>query len=151
MKWYPGADASGNLLGTARTLDRCDGETVIDPYDPGIISKDGWAVIDESGRHVFVPVDSDWKNWVESRDSTDRQDLYFFGYGHDYKAALGDFTKISGKIPLPPKYTFGYWWCRYWQYSDFELIDLARHFKDFNIPIDVMIIDRCHDHRHGLA
>ena len=141
VKWYPGADASGNLLGTARTLDRCDGETVIDPYDPGIISKDGWAVIDESGRHVFVPVDSDWKNWVESRDSTDRQDLYFFGYGHDYKAALGDFTKISGKIPLPPKYTFGYWWCRYWQYSDFELIDLARHFKDFNIPIDVMIID----------
>ncbi len=141
VKWYPGADASGNLLGTARTLDRCDGETVIDPYDPGIISKDGWAVIDESGRHVFVPVDSDWKSWVESRDSTDRQDLYFFGYGHDYKAALGDFTKISGKIPLPPKYTFGYWWCRYWQYSDFELIDLARHFKDFNIPIDVMIID----------
>ena len=48
---------------------------------------------------------------------------------------------MSGKIPLPPKYAFGYWWCRYWQYSDYELIDLADHFKDYNIPMDVMIID----------
>ena len=141
VKWYPGSDDSGNLLGTARTLDRCDGDTLMDPYDPGIISRDGWAVIDESSRHLFEPVDSDWKYWVAERDSVARQDLYFFGYGHDYTAALADFTKISGKIPLPPKYTFGYWWCRFWQYSDFELIDLARHFEDFSIPIDAMIID----------
>ena len=141
VKWHPGADASGNLLGTARTLDRCDGDTLMDPYDPGIISRDGWALLDESTRHLFEPVDSDWKYWVAERDSIVRQDIYFFGYGHDYTAALADFTKISGKIPLPPKYTFGYWWCRFWQYSDFELIDLARHFRDFSIPIDAMIID----------
>ena len=141
VKWYPGADASGNLLGTARTLDRCDGDTLMDPYDPGVISRDGWAVIDESSRHLFEPVDNDWKYWVAERDSVARQDLYFFGYGHDYAAALADFTKIAGKIPLPPKYTFGYWWCRFWQYSDFELIDLAEHFRDFSIPVDAMIID----------
>lgn len=140
-EWHPGKDANGNLLGTTRTLDRCDGNGVIEPYDPGIISRDGWAVIDESERHVFEPVESDWKHWVGCRDSVDRQDLYIFCYGHDYTDALNDFTKIAGKIPLPPKYAFGYWWCRYWQYSDFELIDLAEHFKDFNIPIDVMIID----------
>ena len=137
-KWHPGMDDSGNLLGTARTLDRCDGDTLMDPYDPGIISRDGWAVIDESSRHLFEPVDSDWEYWVAERDSIVRQDLYFFGYGHDYTAALSDFTKIAGRIPLPPKYAFGYWWCRFWQYSDFELIDLARHFKDFSIPIDAM-------------
>ena len=140
-KWHPGMDDSGNLLGTARTLDRCDGDTLMDPYDPGIISRDGWAVIDESSRHLFEPVDSDWEYWVAERDSIVRQDLYFFGYGHDYTAALGDFTKIAGRIPLPPKYAFGYWWCRFWQYSDFELIDLAKHFRDFSIPIDAMIID----------
>ena len=140
-KWHPGMDDSGNLLGTARTLDRCDGDTLMDPYDPGIISRDGWAVIDESSRHLFEPVDSDWEYWVAERDSIVRQDLYFFGYGHDYTAALSDFTKIAGRIPLPPKYAFGYWWCRFWQYSDFELIDLAKHFMDFSIPIDAMIID----------
>lgn len=139
--WKPGMDPSGNLLGTTRTLDKYAGDDPIEPYDLGVISRDGWAVIDESERHVFVEVDSDWKYWVENRTDVDRQDWYMFAYGHEYKDAITDFTKIAGKVPLPPKYTFGYWWCRYWQYSDFEFIDLAQHFKDFNIPIDVMIID----------
>ena len=141
VTWKPGQDDSANLLGTCRTLDGCDGIKTLDPYDPSIISRDGWAVVDESQRHVFVPVEKDWKYWVECRPEGDRQDLYFFGYGHDYKAALGDFVKIAGRIPLPPKYTFGYWWCRYWEYSDLELLDLSDHFMAYNIPMDVMIID----------
>jgi len=141
VTWRPGMDDSANLLGTCRTLDRCDGINTIDPFDKGVISRDGWAVIDESGRHLFVPVDGDWKYWAQVREEGNRQDLYFFGYGHDYMAALSDFTKVSGKIPLPPKYTFGYWWCRYWEYSDFELLDLSDHFTAYNIPMDVMIID----------
>ena len=141
VTWHPGMDDSANLLGTARTLDKCHGDKTIDPYDKGVISRDGWAVVDESQRHVFVPVDSDWRYWAECREEGERQDLYFFGYGHDYMAAVSDFTRISGRIPLPPKYTFGYWWCRYWQYSDFEFLDLADHFSAYNIPIDVMIID----------
>ena len=141
VTWKPGQDDSANLLGTCRTLDGCDGIKTLDPYDPGIISRDGWAVVDESQRHVFVPVEKDWKYWAECRPEGDRQDLYFFGYGHDYMAALGDFVKIAGRIPLPPKYTFGYWWCRYWEYSDLELLDLSDHFLAYNIPMDVMIID----------
>ena len=141
VTWTPGMDESGNLLSTARTLDKCDGTRTLEPYDKGVISRDGWAVVDESERHVFVPVENDWKYWVECRPEGQRQDMYFFGYGHDYTAALADFTRISGKIPLPPKYAFGYWWCRYWEYSDFELIDLAEHFKSYGIPVDVMIID----------
>ena len=141
VTWTPDSTPEGNLLGTTRTLDGCDGEQVADPFDLGVVSRDGWAVLDESGRHLFVPVESDWKQWVAEPRDGDRQDLYLFAYGHDYKGAVRDFTKIAGRIPLPPKYAFGYWWCRYWQYSDYELVDLARHFKDLDIPADVMIID----------
>ena len=149
VTWKPGADDSGNLGGTARTLDRFDnvtihkesGQKTVDPMDNGVLSRDGWAIIDESDRHVFVPVASDWKNWVAARDATPRKDLYIFAYGHDYIAALKDFTLVAGKIPLPPKYTLGYWWCRYWQYSDFEFLDLARTFRRMDIPADVMVID----------
>ena len=48
VTWHPGLDDSGNLLGTARTLDGCDGITTKDPYDKGVASRDGWAIIDES-------------------------------------------------------------------------------------------------------
>lgn len=141
VTWHPGMSDAGNLLGTTRTLDGCDGIKTIEPYDPGVVSRDGWAIIDESSRHVMDKVDSNWKYWVAERDDKVRQDLYIFAYGHDYMAAVSDFTRIAGRIPLPPKYAFGYWWCRYWLYSDHELVDLAQHFRDFNIPVDVMIID----------
>ena len=146
--WTPGMDDSGNLLGTARTLDGFDyidkkpsGQYTRDPFDKGVASRDGWAVIDESTRHLYEKVDTDWKYWVSERPEGERQDLYLFAYGHDYISAVSDFTKIAGRIPLPPKYALGYWWCRYWLYSDYELEDLAKHFRDFNIPADVMIID----------
>ena len=144
VTWHPGMEATGNLMGTARTLDGCTGPDHInnnDPMELGILSRDGWAIVDESSRHLFVPDDSDWGEWVSVRPEGDVQDLYIFAYGHDYKAALADFTKVAGKIPMPPKYVFGYWWSRYWAYSDEEFLALGKEFRDRRIPIDVMVID----------
>lgn len=139
--WHPGDSDKGNLNGTTRTLDGYKGKKTRDPFDKGVCSRDGWAIIDESTRHLLVPSGDDWEYWVKARTDVDRQDWYIFAYGHDYKAAVKDFTVVAGKIPLPPKYAFGYWWCKYWIYSDTELKDLAQHLKDFSIPTDVMIID----------
>ena len=145
--WHYGDSDPGNLLGTTRTLDGCRGFDMMehpahnDPFEQGVVSRSGWAVVDESGRPVYEKVEEDWDRWIVSREDKESKDLYFFGYGHDYTAALGDFVKVAGRIPLPPKYTFGYWWCRYWEYSDYELMDLARTFKSYSIPVDVMIID----------
>ncbi|MBQ1209095.1 MAG: DUF5110 domain-containing protein [Bacteroidales bacterium] len=145
VKWTLASDDSANLMGTVRTLDGCESREVFngknDPYDKGILSRDGWALVDESDRHIMVKDDSDWGSWVAARPEGDRQDLYLFAYGHEYKEALADFTKVAGRIPLPPKYVFGYWWSRYWQYSDFEFIDLAKEIRSHNIPMDVMVID----------
>lgn len=45
------------------------------------------------------------------------QDLYLFGHGHNYQGAIQDFTRLSGDIPLPPRYTFGVFFSRYWAYD----------------------------------
>ena len=144
VAWRPGMDPEGNLMGTGRTLDGCSGPDHInynDPMETGILSRDGWALVDESTRHLLVKEDSDWGEWVAARPEGEVQDWYLFAYGHDYKAALADFTKVAGKIPMPPKYVFGYWWSRYWDYSDDEFIALGKEFRDRGLPIDVMIID----------
>ena len=39
------ADGDGNLGGTARTLDMIDGRL---PLEPGVLSRNGFAVIDDS-------------------------------------------------------------------------------------------------------
>ncbi len=143
--WTPGADDSANLRGTARTLDGCSGPDHINKdntgLENGILSRDGWAIIDESGRHVIEADGSDWGGWVACKDGKLRKDLYLFAYGHDYKAALKDFTAVAGRIPLPPKYTLGYWWSRYWAYTDEEMLDLAREMRGREIPVDIFIVD----------
>jgi len=156
--WHPGDDAKANLKGTYRTLDRIGGRLSKSELkykrsstpnlawrgveiEDGILSKDGWAIIDESRRHILEKNDSDWGEWVTERPEGDRQDLYMFAYGHDYKSALADYTKVAGKIPLPPKYVFGYWWSRYWHYTDEELLSIAHQMRDRQIPMDIFIVD----------
>jgi alpha-glucosidase len=148
VTWRPGMPDTGNLQGTTRTLDGALGGKTKEPMDPGLISRDGWVVVDDSTHPLFDSNDfrfdrgdkSTWP-WVIERPKGDRQDWYFFGYGHDYEAALRDFTLIAGKIPLPPYFAFGTWWSRYWAYSDQELMDLAKDFRNNDVPLDVFVID----------
>lgn len=135
VSWTPGMKDTGNLLGTTRTLDGVEGSTDL---EPGLVSRNGWVIVDDSERPLFD--NSDWP-WVMPRPKGKRQDLYFFGYGHDYKQALGDFTEVAGKIPMPPRFAFGTWWSRYWAYSDQEFQELVRGFQQNDVPLDVLVID----------
>ena len=137
--WVPGKDDKANLMGTTRTLDNVDGSlhTAKDPLEKGLLSRDGWAVVDDSKNYLF-----DENEWVTARTQKGNYiDWYLFAYGHEYKKALGDYSKVAGAAPLPPRYTFGYWYSRYWQYSDSELRDIIERFRSIDIPVDVLIID----------
>ena len=151
--WAPGMEPSGNLKGTTRTLDGCLGFEKLSnlerDLEDGILSRDGWALVDESARHLYQKVDSPWEDWVAERPAGDRIDWYLFAYGHDYTAALGDFVKVAGRIPLPPKYTLGYWWSRYWIFTDEELLNLGREMRARRIPMDVMIVDMDWHYTYG--
>ncbi|WP_163193627.1 glycoside hydrolase family 31 protein [Clostridium thermarum] len=130
----------GNLKGTARTLDSVDGETHL---QDGLLSRDGWSLIDDSSSVVF-----DENCWVGRRFSPTEgeqeeayKDLYFFGYGHDYKDCIRDFVKLSGKTPMFPRWALGNWWSRYWPYTQDELKNLMEEFKTYDIPLSVCIVD----------
>ena len=156
--WHYGDKDTQNLMGTTRTLDGYYGlnhpknrKNKLSPMETGLLSRGGWTVVDDSQRHLFVPVENHWKNWVECRPEGDRLDLYLFAYGHEYTKALKDYTRVAGDIPLPPKYVFGYWWSRYWQYSDNELRDLVETMRSLDIPLDVLIIDMDWHETWGLS
>jgi len=192
VKWVPGMADTGNLRGTTRTLDGVSGACEL---EPGLLSRDGWTIVDDSKRLLFdnapsqphadakavgmapnsiekpstqeggmaaavgghasaasAPGESHARStaagmppndqpWVATRRDADAIDWYFFGYGHDYKRALFDFTRVGGKIPLPPRYVFGAWWSRYWAYSDAELRQLVKEFDDHDVPLDVLVVD----------
>ena len=148
--WYPGKTDSLNLKGTCRTLDGNDGDARRSELENGLISRSGWSVIDDSwtttradGSRSFAlqPNDSIGFDWWAERHDPQAIDLYFLGYGYDYRKALADFTKIAGKIPLPPAYVFGYWYSKYSAYTSDDYRNIMAELKKNDIPCDVMILD----------
>lgn len=131
--WRHGVGASGNLGGTARTLDEIDGRT---DMGQGLLSTNGFAVIDDSASLLLTQ-----EGWVRPRPQGSGQDLYFFGYGHDYPGALRDFFRLSGPTPLLPRYALGNWWSRYRAYSDEEYLGLMDGFAQAGIPFSVAVLD----------
>ncbi|MGA7525575.1 MAG: TIM-barrel domain-containing protein [Acidobacteriaceae bacterium] len=148
VTWHPGLADPENLQGTTRTLDGALGSHTREPIGQGLVSRSGWALVDDSNRPLFDSDDftfskgeqSPWP-WVMPRPAGDRLDWYFFGYGHDYKLALHDYVQVAGRIPLPPRFALGAWWSRYWAYSDQELDHLIQEFHDNTVPLDVLVID----------
>lgn len=143
FSWHPGDPETGNLGGTARTVDRYSGDRHIDTgkqldLGQGLLSRDGWHVVDDSASFLFGGGN---RPWATRRGCDGCQDLYFFGYGHDYRQALGDYAKVAGPEPMPPRFALGYWWSRYWNYSDDEMRALVNDFERYRIPVDVMVID----------
>ncbi|NDJ52916.1 MAG: DUF5110 domain-containing protein [Chloroflexi bacterium] len=132
--WHYGATDRGNLRGTVRTLDEVNGYTTL---EPGLISVDGWVVVDDTDSLAF-----DEDAWLEPRASPrSYEDLYFFGYGQDYQAALHDFALVAGPMPLLPRWSLGNWWSRYWEYTQDELKAGVEGFQAADIPLSVCIID----------
>ena len=154
--WYPGKDDALNLLGTQRTLDGNIGDAHRVSLEKGLLSRDGWAILDESpntqrgdGSRSF-PFDKvvDGIPWVGTPLDANAIDWYFFGYGHQYKDALGDYVRIAGRQPLPPKYMFGYWYSKYQAYSQSDIQQLIRDMENNDVPHDVLMID-CDWHQNS--
>ncbi len=155
VAWAPGLPDTQNLGATRGSLDRVKGgkypvEVGIDkktgkmkhrwtPVDLGMgfISRSGWACVDDSSNVLL----SEDQGKVLPRGADLTQDWYLLLHGHDYRGALADAAQVFGRQPLPPRFAFGYWWSRYWAYSDRELEGLARQFDSYQVPLDVMVVD----------
>ncbi len=132
--WSFGDRDQQNLGGTARTLDRANGAVSL---EPGLVSRSGWALVDDSLSLTF-----DEHGWLQPRQRhAEAKDLYFFGYGHAYLAAIQEYQDLTGKPQRIPRWALGNWWSRYWAYSQDELIQLMLEFKAYDIPLSVCIVD----------
>lgn len=129
--WNFGEETT-DLKGTTRTLDHADGKI---PLEHGLISKNGFSVIDDS-HSLIISEDG----WVVPRDE-ETIDFYFLGYGHRYQECLKDFYTLCGKTPLLPRYTLGNWWSRYHKYTETEYKELMKRFEKEQIPFSVAVID----------
>lgn len=139
------ADNFGNLLGTYRTLDACNGDMFcrrwIEDEKPtkiklgtGVCSKTGVAVLADDS--LCLGKDGEVKN--ERADGTDE---YIFAFGKDYRGAVRALYALTGKPPLVPRFALGNWWSRYHVYTDEEYLRVLEKFEERGVPLSVATVD----------
>ena len=129
--WHYG-DEPSTLKGTARTLDEADGAI---PLGEGLMSEKGYAVLDDSRS---MRMDETGRLMPARAHGID---IYLFAYGHDYKACLKDFFRLSGKTPPLPRYALGNWWSRFYPYTQESYQALMERFEQDGIPLSVAVLD----------
>ena len=129
--WHWGQQPLINLKGTASTLDNVNGAC---PLEDGVCSVDGFALLDDSKTPRMTG-----DGWFAPREAC--TDLYFFGYGHDYTAAVQDYMRLTGVPEMLPAFALGNWWSRYYAYTADEYLTLMDRFRREGIPLSVAIVD----------
>lgn len=141
-----GLSNEGNLLGTCRTLDCCDGDLWVS-YHPdrekahpirleyGVISRTGAAIYDDS-RSLLLKQDG-----MVAPRRNEEKDIYIFAYGQNYRNAIKALYFLCGAPAAIPRYALGNWWSRYHSYSENEYLELMENFAEDNIPFTVATVD----------
>jgi alpha-glucosidase (family GH31 glycosyl hydrolase) len=143
-----GVQSAQNLLGTIRSLD----ELGVNPLNCSfwygrqvhseslhcewaLISRDGWAVVDDSANWGL-----DQNDWWQS-PNTDQIDFYFFGHGLNYKQAIFDYSLIGGKQAMVPRYAAGIAWTRWYDLDNRDVANIVDAYKGWQMPLDTFILD----------
>lgn len=121
-----------NLGGPIVTLDEANSRI---PMSQGLLSRDGWQVINDTGKDIFK------NGTLQLRDRRHVQDIYLFVYGNDYRAAMKSLTAVSGKVPMTRKYVHGSWYCRWWPYTADDYREIVQGYKDHDFSLDILVFD----------
>jgi alpha-glucosidase len=66
---------------------------------------------------------------------------YYIIYGPEPAKILSTYTQLTGRMPLPPRWSLGYHQCR-WSYESQDIVrQLAHEFRQRRIPCDVIHLD----------
>jgi alpha-glucosidase (family GH31 glycosyl hydrolase) len=133
-----------NLGGVIPSLDNCKGDMKYDEQNDvsskshlhlipdGILSRRGFTVLRHTKDTLYIYKEGD-----------KYQDLYVLGYGDDFKQAFNDFYRLTGKIPMLPKWSLGFIYSRWADYNANDYKNIVSQFRQEKMPIDAIILDMC--------
>jgi alpha-glucosidase (family GH31 glycosyl hydrolase) len=133
-----------NLGGVIGSLDNCKGnvkfaeqndvssKSQLHLIPDGILSRRGFTVLKHTKDTLYLYTRGD-----------QYQDLYVLGYGNNFKLAFTDFYRVAGKIPMLPKWSFGFIYSRWADYKANDYKRIVTAFRQEKMPIDAIILDMC--------
>lgn len=66
---------------------------------------------------------------------------YYFIYGKNADGVVAGMRNLTGKVPMIPLWTYGYWQSKERYKSQEELVDVVKKYRDLKVPLDGIIQD----------
>jgi len=88
---------------------------------------------------------TDWDNrfrqvvTFQSNDA-DAVDYYFIG-GRSFDSIIAGYRRLSGRVPLFPRWAYGYWQSRLAYASRKQLLGVAAKYRALHLPLDNIVLD----------
>ncbi len=66
---------------------------------------------------------------------------YYFIYGKNADGVVAGMRNLTGKVPMIPLWTYGYWQSKERYKSQDELLEVVKKYRDLKVPLDGIIQD----------
>ena len=93
--------------------------------------------------HTSAPVTFDFGKTFDSHNAiyTGDENLDLFVFLGDPKEVLSEYTALTGRSPVPPLWSFGFWMSRITYKSEDEVREVAARLRQHRVPSDVIHLD----------
>lgn len=110
------------------------------PFYLGVLEQRAYGVFLDNGYRSVFNFGASNHRFSSFSVADGEMDYYLFASG-SVAEIIQDYSWLTGKMPLPPKWSLGFQQCRYSYTSDQQVLQIARNFREKAIPCDVIYLD----------
>lgn len=107
---------------------------------PFMMSSRGWGVYNNSTRKSFFDIGNQQKSKFNIINTFDEADFYLM-MGKDMPAILNEYTLVTGRTYVLPKWAYGLCFGPNMREEQFDILDDAVRFRQFDVPCDVFWLE----------
>lgn len=107
---------------------------------PMYLSSEKYAVLFDNASHAFLDLDSQGNNQV-TYETFGGTTNYFVISADDWYGLTENYTQLTGRQPLPPRWALGNFSSRFGYHTQEEVLSTVDKFFQDDIPVDAVILD----------
>ena len=107
---------------------------------PIVLSNKRYAIHFDNAQIGAIDLDSKGEN-ILTYETIGGRKVYQVIIGEDWKDLTKEYTYLTGRQPLPPRWMFGNFASRFGYHSEQEARNVVQKYKDEKIPLDAIIFD----------